>query len=341
MSSWARQGGTGGQGRVASLLSKIPGYSGYKNKESRRDEDRRLREELAREYGQVAQRLADVQGELARARRFAEIGNVERVERALRRFTDRLRTATYGYGGLFSDRPIDERALDQLQAFDRALGDGLDDLQAGAGAVETAAREGGDLAGAIRTVEGTINELQRRFDLRGQVLESGEPQSGPAVDELFHRPQDEQAHVAGDLHFGDAVTIAATDYLVQGRLEFHAGDQAWRQYLLRDGQAEHYLHVPPSTQEPMALLERSDEWPGEGTGGQQATVGGASYSLVASGPASAELVGEGGRSQRALTYRRYAGESGAILFAYDWGGERQALVGRALDPLEVEVYSRP
>src|SRR5215212_5078911 len=108
MSSWARQGGTGGQGgqtRVASLLNKIPGYSGYRNKESRRDEDRRLREELAREYGQIAQRLA-------------EIGNVERVERALRRFTDRLRTATYGYGGLFSDRSIDERALDQLQAFD-------------------------------------------------------------------------------------------------------------------------------------------------------------------------------------------------------------------------------
>ena len=338
MSSWARQGGTGGQGRVTSLLNKIPGYSGYKNKESRRDEDKRVREELAREYGQFAQRLADVQGELARARRFAEIGNVERVERALRRFTDRLRTATYGYGGLFSDRSIDERALDQLQAFDRALGDGLDDLQSGVAAVETAARAGGDLAGAVRTVEGTINDLQRRFDLRGQVLESGEPQSGPAVDELFRRPREEQAHVAGDLHFGDAVTIAATDYLVQGRLEFHAGDQAWRQYLLRDGQTERYLHVPPTTQEPMGLLERSDEWPGEG---QQATVGGASYSLVAGGPASAELVGEGGRSQRALSYRRYAGEGGALLFAYDWGGERQTLVGRALDPLEVEVYARP
>src|SRR5215210_21885 len=318
MSSWARQGGTGGQGRVASLLNKIPGYSGYRNKESRRDEDRRLREELAREYGQVAQRLADVQGELARARRFAEIGNVERVERALRRFTDRLRTATYGYGGLFSDRSIDERALDQLQAFDRALGDGLDDLQAGVAAVEAAVRDGGDLAGVIRQVEGTINDLQRRFDLRGQVLESGEPQSGPAVDELFRTPRDEQAHVAGDLHFGDAVTIAATDYLVQGRLEFHAGDQAWRQYLLRDGQAERHLHVPPTTQEPMALLERSDEWPGEG---QQATIAGGGYSLVASGLASAELVGESGKSQRSLSYRRYAGEGGTLLFAYDWGGE--------------------
>ena len=51
MSSWARQGGTGAQGRVTSLLNKIPGYSGYKNKESRRDEDKRVREELAREYG--------------------------------------------------------------------------------------------------------------------------------------------------------------------------------------------------------------------------------------------------------------------------------------------------
>src|SRR5919202_3990078 len=230
MSSWARQGGTGGQGgqgRVTSLLNKIPGYSGYENKESRRDEDRRLREELAREYGQVAQRLADVQGELARARRFAEIGNVERVERALRRFTDRLRTATYGYGGLFSDRSIDERALDQLQAFDRALGDGLDEVRSGVEALESAGRDGGDLAGPARQLQATIDGLSRRFDLRGQVLESGQARQGPDIDELFTPRGGEQPHVAGDLHFGDAVSIGGTDYLVRGRAEFHAGDSAW------------------------------------------------------------------------------------------------------------------
>src|SRR5207248_5776311 len=75
MSSWAsRDVGSGGQGRVASWLGKVPGYSGYKNKETRRDEDKRVREELAREYGQYAQRLTDLQGELVRSHRLTDIG---------------------------------------------------------------------------------------------------------------------------------------------------------------------------------------------------------------------------------------------------------------------------
>jgi hypothetical protein len=29
-----------------------------------------------------------------------------------------------------------------------------------------------------------------------------------------------------------------------------------------------------------------------------------------------------------------------LLYTYDWGAERQTLVGRALDPLEVKVFPR-
>ena len=340
MSSWAsRDVGSGGQGRVASWLGKVPGYSGYKNKETRRDEDKRVREELAREYGQYAQRLTDLQGELVRSHRLTDIGTIERQERSLRLFADRVQVATYGYGGLFSDRSIDERALDQLQAFDRALGDGLDDVRSGVEALESAGRDGGDLAGPARQLQATIDGLSRRFDLRGQVLESGQAQQGPDIDELFKPRDSEQPHVAGDLHFGDAVSIGGTDYLVQGRAEFHAGDSAWRQYLLRDGGQEQWLHVPPSTQEPMALLQRSSESPGDG---QQVTVGGRTFTLAASGAATAEVVGEGGTaSGRSVQYRRYGGDGGALLFVYDWGNERQTLVGQPLDPLEIQVYSRP
>ncbi len=344
MSGWARRSvaGAGGQERVSSWLNRVPGYSGYKQKETRRDEDKRVREGLAREYNALAQRLADLQGELVRARRFAEINTVERLERALRLFADRVRTATYGYGGLFSDRAIDERALDQIGAFDRALADSTDGLRAGVEALEAAARGGGDLAGPARQVQETIDGLGRRFDLRGQVLESGEPQQGPAIDELFRAPEAEQAHVADDLHFGDAVSISATDYLVRGRMEFHdvGGDAAWRQYLLQDSGDRHWLHVPPSTAEPMALLQELGEPPGEG---EQVTAGGTSYTQTAAGEATAEVIGEGGRqANRRARYRRYGGEAGALLFVYDWGGgERQALAGRTLDPLEINVYSRP
>lgn len=339
MSGWAKRDlQAPGEERVSSWLGRVPGYSGYKRKEARRDEDKRVREELAREYGEYARRLAALQGELARARRVTEIAAIERLERALRLFADRLRTATYGYGALFSDRVVDERALDQLQAFDRALGDGLAEVGTGVAALEGAV-SGGDLTGPARQLQTTIDALSRRFDARGQVVQTGQAQEGPAVAALFAAPGERQAHVASDLHFGDAVSISGADYLVQGRMEFHAGDDAWRQYLLRDVETERWLHVPPDTGEPMALLAVAASPPAEG---EQVTLDGTTYRQAGAGEAAAEVVGEGGQATgRRARYRRYGGPAGALLFIYDWGGgERQALAGRALDPLEVNVYPK-
>ncbi|HEX5506546.1 MAG TPA: DUF4178 domain-containing protein [Thermomicrobiales bacterium] len=354
MSSWAKRDlNAAGQHR-SSWLDKIPGYAGYRNKESRRDDDKRLRESLAAEYNQLAGRLTAVQGDLARGGKLSEIGTIEQLERALRLFVDRLRTASYGYAGLFSDHPVEERALDQLQAFDRALGDGVDQVRAGVEALESAAR-GGDLAGPEGQLRDAIDDLNRRFDLRGQVLESGQPQQAASLDSVFGSAQ---AHVAGDLHFGDAVAIAGANYASSGLMEFHDGDDAWRQYLLRGDQGEKWLHVPPTTAQPMALLDRAAETPGEGP---QVTVGGTAYAQTAAGTALADVAGESGRQTgRTVHYRRFAsgapasprlrleqasrvlggGAQGMLLFAYDWGAERQTLVGRTLDPLEVKVFPR-
>ena len=336
MSSWATSKPSGGQ-RGPAILNKIPGYSGYRAKESRRDEDKQVRLELAREYDLVAQRLTDVQGELVRAQRFAEIGNVERLERALRLFTDRLKTATYGYGGLFSDRSIDERALDQIAAFDRALGDGADELRAGVEAISIATLDGNDLPQKIHATQGQIDALNRRFDLRTEAINSGQAVTGSDAPDVFASPTQELAHVADELHFGDAVSISGADYLVKGRMEFHAGDTAWRQYLLRDSDEEHWLHVPPSTAEPMALLAVSTEQPGAGA---TVTVGGKAYAQAAAGTATAEVVGESGKQEgRAVNFRRFSGDAGALVFDYDWGGQQQVLVGRTLDPLEIKIYA--
>lgn len=337
MSSWARSKPSGG-GNGPGILNKIPGYSGYRAKESRRDEDKQVRLALAREYDQIAQRLTDVQGELARAQRFAAIGDVERLEKSLRLFTDRLRTATYGYGGLFSDRPVDERALDQLAAFDRALGDGADELRANVEAIAAATSGGGDeLSAQIRATQGQIDALNRRFELRAEAINSGQAVSGGDAPDVFASPQAAEAHVADDLHFGDAVSISGADYLVKGRMEFHSGDTAWRQYLLRDGDGERWLHVPPSTAEPMALLTKADEIPGDGA---SVTVGGQAFTQTASGAATAEVVGESGKQEGlAVTFRRFSGDSGARLFDYDWGDRHQSLAGRTLDPLEIKVYA--
>lgn len=337
MSSWAKGGASDKKQGGIGILNIIPGYSGYRAKESRRDADKQVRLELARQYDLIAQRLTDVQGELVRSQRFAEIGNVERLEKGLRLFTDRMKTATYGYGGLFSDRPVEEKALDQIAAFDNALGDGVDELRQSVEAISSAALSGENLPQAVRTTQGLIDTLNRRFDLRSEAINSGQAVSGAGVPDVFAPATAEQAHVTSDLHFGDALSISGSDYLVKGRMEFHGGGTAWRQYLLRDQDDDNWLHVPPSTAEPMALLTVTSEVPGDG---QQVTVGGKSYTLAASGTATAEVVGESGRQEgRSVKFRRYTGDAGAVLFSYDWGNNHQTFAGRTLDPLEVRVFA--
>src|SRR5215212_4414081 len=105
-------------GKVGGLLQSVPGYRGYKSKEERRDSDRRVRERVATAFAGQAERVAS---DLANQRRLRDIGPVDEFAQTVRHLIDRISTASYGYGGLFSDRNVDEHALDQLRLFDEAL----------------------------------------------------------------------------------------------------------------------------------------------------------------------------------------------------------------------------
>ena len=60
----------GGGGRTASrFLDKIPGYSGYRDKENRRDADRAVRDRLTADLLARAERVERVAGQLADQRR--------------------------------------------------------------------------------------------------------------------------------------------------------------------------------------------------------------------------------------------------------------------------------
>lgn len=341
MSSWARQGGTGAQGRVASLLNKIPGYSGYKNKESRRDEDKRVREELAREYGQFAQRLADLQGELARARRFAEIGNVERVERALRRFTDRLRTATYGYGGLMGDRDVDSAALDQLRQFDEGLLSGVDELAKPIADLEAALAANGDLAAPARAGTAVVRNLLARFDLRAEVVETGKPAPAESVLRVLQPPRTDETPPTFNLHDGDALAILGDDYLVDSRIEVAGEPWSFRLFRLSGGTEEQWLFAPNRAEPGLALLRPVAEPPAPGV---ETAIDGTAYTPQSAGSGDGEVIGVGGRS--GLRPVRFAilagsGDPQARAVVLDWGTERQAFAGREVHPNDVEIFGRP
>lgn len=172
--------------RVERLLNRIPGYTGYRQKESMRDDDRRLRQEIARELTQAIDRLTSVSTRLSAERRLDQISGVENTIGRVRQLESRVRTATYGYGGIFSDRSVDEYALRQLKQFDVAFQQGVDELTS----LITGATSGEAVdPAAYQQINDKVTELNRLFDTRNDVIETATPTQDPDVLALLEKPR--------------------------------------------------------------------------------------------------------------------------------------------------------
>ena len=157
------------QSKFEELVSKIPGYAGYKQKEQRREADKLLRLHVARQYEEQLRRLNDVQYALTATGRLASIVTLERAVMKLQLLIDRIKTASYGYAGLFDGIKVDEQALDQLYSFDLAMLEGvneisslLDKLAAAAETEAGTAAEANDLVAALERLNTTFS---RRHDV--------------------------------------------------------------------------------------------------------------------------------------------------------------------------------
>ncbi len=153
------------------LIDRIPGYSGYRDKENRRETDKRVREQIVAALEQHIARIEGVAADLANRREIMAVGPVDTVAKSARHLQDQIRTATYGYGGLRGDRTVDGPALDQLIAFDRGLLDSIDALKPQIDAL-VAADDANRLA-ALGAITTSLTQLQSTYDERQFVIETG------------------------------------------------------------------------------------------------------------------------------------------------------------------------
>src|SRR4029079_7074220 len=107
--------------RVTNILSSIPGYDGYRDKENRREPENRVRERISSRLSDLARGIEQVATNLANKRDIQAVGPVDSAAKSVRHLQNLVSTATYGYGGLYSDRNVDEVALEQLNQFDADL----------------------------------------------------------------------------------------------------------------------------------------------------------------------------------------------------------------------------
>jgi hypothetical protein len=151
-------------------VAKIPGYKGYKEKEMRREADKLLREQLARQFEEQRRRIPDLQKQLISSGQIGFLDDLESGGMKLQFLIDRLKTTSYGYAGFFDAIKVKEAQLDALYEFDNALMDAVPNVTAGINKVSEAlaAKEG--MAEAIANLVSTIQGINDTFSKRQDVI---------------------------------------------------------------------------------------------------------------------------------------------------------------------------
>ena len=160
---------TDARGLLEKIASKIPGFGGYLEKETRRSADKMLRETIANRYGEQLSRISALQTELVSNGGIEYVDDLQGAATRLQRFIDMAKTAAYGYAGFFDAVKVKEDELAKLYAFDNALLDNASKIASLVDGVE-AALSGNTLPAAIQALTAAIAECNTTFERRKEVL---------------------------------------------------------------------------------------------------------------------------------------------------------------------------
>lgn len=157
-------------GGLESLIKKIPGYKGYKEKELRREADKLLRNQIAQQLADQRRRLVELQNRAISQAQIEFLDDLERAAAKLQLLIDRVKTASYGYAGLFDALKVKEEQLDLLYEFDSRILASVEVIAADIDRVESAiaAREGVDEA--IAELIETAEQANRTFGHRHEAI---------------------------------------------------------------------------------------------------------------------------------------------------------------------------
>jgi hypothetical protein len=161
---------TGDQDFFKKILVKIPGFKGYIERGDRRLSDKILREKIASEFEAHYQRVSSLQRDFISQGELQYIDDLEASALKLRQFIDRVRTASYGYAGIFDAIKIKQDELDQVYQYDFALLALSDQVASAVDNVETSIGTEG-LDAALRHLRTVSQQCVDAFNKRSEVMQ--------------------------------------------------------------------------------------------------------------------------------------------------------------------------
>jgi len=131
--------------------------------------DKLLRENVANEFETLYARISSLQRDLISQGGLAYVDDLEAAAIKLRQFIDRVKTASYGYAGLFDAIKIKSDKLEQVYQYDYALLSLSDEVSSAIDNVETSIGTEG-LDAAIRNLVNVSQQCVDAFNKRSEVM---------------------------------------------------------------------------------------------------------------------------------------------------------------------------
>jgi hypothetical protein len=156
------------------ILSYIPGFKGYMERQSRRDADKVLRDTIFKRFRELEGRISEQQREFITQ---GDIGYVDDLESAaikLRTFADRVRTAPRGYSSLFEAVKINEQELARLYQYDATLLALSDEIGRAIDNIATSVGTDG-LPAALRHLTSLSQQCVEAYERREEVVIGSAP----------------------------------------------------------------------------------------------------------------------------------------------------------------------
>ncbi len=161
---------TSQQDIIKKLLSKIPGFSGYIERENRRSSDKILRDTIASRFeDDLEKNFRTTKRSDHDRERSSSIDDLEAAAIKLRQVIDRVKKASYGYSGFFDAVKINEKELANIYEYDLAMLDQVDVADKAVDTVETSIGTDG-LPAAIRNLVSIADQCVVTFDKRAEVI---------------------------------------------------------------------------------------------------------------------------------------------------------------------------
>ncbi|WKZ47996.1 MAG: hypothetical protein QY306_01350 [Anaerolineales bacterium] len=152
------------------LLSHIPGFGGYVERQNRRDADKLLRDTVAQRFEEQHKRASQLQTELVSAGKIEFVDDMEKATIKLQTFIDKISRAPRGYAGFFDAVKVNEKELEAIYQFDAAFFDLAEQVGRAIDNVEQSLGDDAALPAAIRNLATLARLAVETYEKRGEVV---------------------------------------------------------------------------------------------------------------------------------------------------------------------------